>query len=325
MRSHRSNAFHEPNLTLCHDANLDKMQEDVFLEHKCFMWISTFHEYWVANLSRSSHVHHATHLAAKTPTTSPFKEGHKYTTPCQEEDVGNQGSPHDITTNQTLWDYRLTKLHATQSPILSFELATQVWLRYLIHEALAAHQDNLLKQEKHANDEILMANTPLCKVHKCGILRSTFFRVPQPLYPSELPNEVSEHHLHFTQLPRQEMVNKKTSLFGGIYVTIYFITKFKNISKGKAKGTCMERLQRMKIALGREYSNWFERRSNTITIFDTHSKTVWNSWEELGYLSWKWRMVTGTSVRLKKAWAYYHDKESSPSPQRPNSPKPTHT
>lgn len=128
----------------------------------------------------------------------------------------------------------------------------------------ATHQGKLVKKENYTNDEFQTEDTPLSKVHECCTLRSTYPRVPQRLYPSELPDEVLGHHHHFTQLPRQEKVNQETGLSDGFYVTIHVITEFKNISR-EARGTRMERLQRMDIALGMEYLNKVDVGANTIT------------------------------------------------------------
>lgn len=54
---HRNNAFHNPNLTPSHDADLDIKLENVSPKHGGSLQISTSHEYWAVNLPKSSHTH----------------------------------------------------------------------------------------------------------------------------------------------------------------------------------------------------------------------------------------------------------------------------
>lgn len=132
------------------------------------------------------------------------------------------------------------------------------------------------------------------------------------------------HRHHFTQLPRQEKVNQETRLSDGFYVTIHFITGFNNISRGEARGTCMERLQRMDIALSR-YGILKQGRHRSQhhhqELGGLHkTPSLIHMQRRFGTFSWKSRMVTGTLVRSKRLWPHDDDKESTTSPQRQGTP-----
>ena len=101
----------------------------------------------------------------------------------------------------------------------------------------------------------LTACTLLSEVKEFYTLRRAFLVFQQRLYPHKCPDAVSWHYLYFTQLPRQKRVHIKTGLSEGFHDTIQNNTRFKNISRNETRGASVERLWKMKIPLGTNYSN----------------------------------------------------------------------
>lgn len=119
-----------------------------------------------------------------------------------------------------------------------------MWLGYTIHEENAIQGGKAI-MEKGTNKDSRIIGTPPSEVNKLWALRHASPWVPQLLYLNGWLDVVSSHHLHFTQLPRQEKIECKSSLFEGFHITIQLKTGFKGITNNQVKGACLERLCQM--------------------------------------------------------------------------------
>lgn len=70
-------------------------------------------------------------------------------------------------------------------------------------------------------------------------------------------------------MPMARKVDQETGLSNAFHVIVRFDTGFKNICKGETRRACMEKLQKMNIALGMKHSNLVDVGVNTITKLTT--------------------------------------------------------
>ena len=85
------------------------------------------------------------------------------------------------------------------------------------------------------------------------------------LYPNEKPDAVSDHHLHFTQLPRQEKIDLINGLSEGFHIIIHFDHGFKNTSRQETHSVYLRRLRQIDIPFGTTYSNLLDIALNAVT------------------------------------------------------------
>ena len=150
-----------------------------------------------------------------------------------------------------------TKSHnmKTKEAIPIIDIVSHMWLGFPIHEAMALHRGAEIISEHCTNEEFAKIGTPTREILDFRTLRRAFPRIPQTYYPSKRPDAIPGHHLHFTQIPRQENIDPTTGLSEGFYITIRFDHGFKGVSRHEARSACLERLQQMDIPLGNTYSN----------------------------------------------------------------------
>ena len=100
------------------------------------------------------------------------------------------------------------------------------------------------------------------------------WRIPNslPSIPKDTPTPLPtweagcKHHLPFIELPRHKNVKQNTGLSKSFHVTIFFDTILKkNLKKGSARSLRLNRVHKMKILLGTEYSSPIDIGLNQIT------------------------------------------------------------
>ena len=140
-----------------------------------------------------------------------------------------------------------------------------MWYGCPFHEATAIQRGKPILKETQSNEELLNLGTPFTEIEEFWTLSQTLLRIHQRLYTHERPDAVLSHHLHFTQLLRYEKMRQDTKLPEGFYIIIRFDVGCKNMSKGDAQSACVDRLHKMNILLGMDYSNPIDIGFNQIT------------------------------------------------------------
>ena len=244
------------------DYNIDMQLEDISPKHGGnSLQFSTSRDEYAATPNQAdipSSRLEAINLADRTPPTSMHNDNTTDTQSAKrrESEMGthvfNAGtSKQQITRNKVA--------------IPSIDIVSHMWLGFPIHEAMALHRGIEIIRETRTNEEFAKIGTPSREIIDFRTLRRAFPHVPRTYYPSERPDAVPGHHLHFTQVPRLEKIDPTTGLSEGFHITIRFDHGFKSISRHEAKKACLERLQQMDIPLGNTYSNPLDIRINAVT------------------------------------------------------------
>ena len=249
-----------------HDADIDMQLEDVSPEHGgSSLQISTSQDEYLAipnQAANSTAQLDIINLAEATPPPNPHQNSRMETTNDTQSAKRRRGEGGSHTLNSSTNNPQPTR---AKEAIPSIDIASQIWLGFPIHEAIASHKGMAIIQEHRTHDEFIKLGTPPREIIDFKTIRRAFPRVPQLCYPSERPDAVPGSHLHFTQVPRQERVNPTTGLSEDFTITIRFDHGYKGMSRQDARGACIERLRLMDIPLGTVYSNPIDIRLNAVT------------------------------------------------------------
>ena len=187
-----------------------------------------------------------TNIADATPPPNTHKSPRKENTNDTQSAKRRRGEVGRHAHNSGTNNLQYTR---TKEAIPSIDVVSQMWFGFSIHEAIATQRGKGIILEHRANEEFVKLGTPPNEIIDFKTIRRAFPRVPQICYPNERPDVVPGHHLHFTQIPRQERVDPSTGLSKGFHITICFDHGFKFMSRQEARGACIERLRQVDIPL----------------------------------------------------------------------------
>lgn len=110
---------------------------------------------------------------------------------------------------------------------LSIDVIGQMWMGFLMHEALAIHRGKHIFKERRTNEDFTALGIPMSEIKEWHTLWRKFPITKQAnLTQWEIQDAVPNQHLHFTQILMYERVSHKMGLAKGMlkFITIALTT-----------------------------------------------------------------------------------------------------
>ena len=212
--------------------------------------------------------HKSTHVTDSTPPTLQYRN--PLLGDASESQTSKRRKGDDYTATSTPKIPSKVTSHSTQTkpkktPTLRIDMSSQMWLGFLILEALLIQKGKKELTENRTNEEFQTLGTPANEIHEFRTIRRAFPKTQQTLYSTERPDAVPGQHLHFTQIPMYGKVSLDTGLTDGFQVTVRFDGAYNQLGRKEVKAACIERLCHMCMPLGSTYSSPIDIGINTVT------------------------------------------------------------